>query len=484
MKKYDKLIFELSKPGRNAYRLPENDVEEVAVDELIPAEYLNNNELNLPEVSEVDIIRHYTNLSNKNYGLDTGFYPLGSCTMKYNPKINEDMARLDGFVNIHPHQPEETVQGALKLMYELDEALCEISGMDKMTLQPAAGAHGELTGLTLIKAYHENRGDTKRTKIIVPDSAHGTNPASAIMAGFNIIEIKSTDEGIVDLESLKSVLSDEIAGLMLTNPNTLGLFDKNIKEIADLIHEAGGLVYYDGANANAILGKARPGDMGFDVVHFNIHKTFSTPHGGGGPGSGPVGVKKCLLEFLPVPTVDKDGDRYYLNYNYPHSVGRMKDFYGHFNILVRAYTYILTMGKDGLRKASEIAVLNANYLGNRLKDHYNLPEDKIFKHEFVLAGLKGELSEVTTLDVAKRLLDYGYHPPTVYFPLIVHEAIMPEPTETESKETLDGFADVMIQIAKEAKEDPQLLKEAPHSTPVRRVDETRAARNPVLKYEG
>lgn len=484
MKNYDKIIFELSKPGRKAYRLPENDVEEVAIEEIIPAEYLNKNELNLPEVSEVDIIRHYTNLSNKNFGVDTGFYPLGSCTMKYNPKINEDMAQLSGFVNIHPYQPEETVQGALKLMYEIDRALCEISGMDKMTLQPAAGAHGELTGLTLIRAYHENRGDTKRTKIIIPDSAHGTNPASAIMAGFDTVEIKSTEEGIVDLDSLKAALNDEIAGLMLTNPNTLGLFDKNITEIARLVHEAGGLVYYDGANANAILGKTRPGDMGFDVVHFNIHKTFSTPHGGGGPGSGPVGVKEFLLEFLPVPTVEKDGDRYYLNYDYPKSVGKMKGLYGHFNVLVKAYAYILAMGKDGLKKASEMAVLNANYLGHRLKDHYNLQENTIFKHEFVLAGLKDELSEVTTLDVAKRLLDYGYHPPTVYFPLIVNEAIMPEPTETESKETLDEFADALIKIAEEAKRDPEILKEAPHDTPVRRLDETRAARTPVLKYEG
>ncbi len=484
MKKYNKLIFELSKPGRIAYRLPENDVEGVALEELIPEEYLNKDELNLPEVSEVDIVRHYTNLSNKNFGVDTGFYPLGSCTMKYNPKINEDVARLDGFVNIHPLQPEETVQGALRLMYEIDKALCEISGMDKMTLHPAAGAHGELTGLTLIKAYHENRGDTKRTKIIVPDSAHGTNPASAVMAGFDTVEIKSTEEGLVDLESLKAVLDDEIAGLMLTNPNTLGLFDRNIKEIADLVHEAGGLVYYDGANANAILGKARPGDMGFDVVHFNIHKTFSTPHGGGGPGSGPVGVKKALLEFLPVPTVEKDGDRYYLNYDIPKSIGKIKDFYGHFNVLVKGYAYILAMGKDGLKKASEMAVLNANYLAHKLKEHYNVQKDTIFKHEFVLAGLKDAPEGVTTLDVAKRLLDYGYHPPTVYFPLIVNEAIMTEPTETETKETLDEFAEALIKIAEEAKENPEILKEAPHDTPVRRVDETRAARNPILKYEG
>lgn len=484
MRKYDKLIFELSKPGRRAFKLPESDIEEKNIEELIPAEFLNNEDLNLPEVSEVDIIRHYINLSNKNYGVDTGFYPLGSCTMKYNPKINEDMANLDGFKNIHPHQPEETVQGALELLYELDRALCEISGMDKMTLQPAAGAHGELTGLALIKAYHENRGDTKRTKIIVPDSAHGTNPASAIMAGFETIEIKSTEEGLVDIESLKAALSDEVAGLMLTNPNTLGLFERHIVEIAELVHEAGGLLYYDGANANAILGKVRPGDMGFDVVHFNLHKTFSTPHGGGGPGSGPVGVKKILMDFLPTPTVEKDGDRYYLDYDVPHSVGRMKDFYGHFSIMVRAYAYILTMGRDGLKKVSEMAVLNANYLAHKLKDYYSLPGNAIFKHEFVMAGLRSELSEVTTLDVAKRLLDFGYHPPTVYFPLIVHEAMMTEPTESESKETLDEFAEVMIRIAEEAKSNPEILKEAPHNTPVRRLDETRAARNPILKYEG
>lgn len=484
MRKYNKLIFELSKPGRRAFKLPQTDIEERNIEELIPEEFLNNEDLNLPEVSEVDIIRHYINLSNKNYGVDTGFYPLGSCTMKYNPKINEDMANLDGFKNIHPYQPEETVQGALHLLYELDRALCEISGMDKMTLQPAAGAHGELTGLTLIKAYHESRGDAKRKKIIVPDSAHGTNPASAMMAGFETIEIKSTEEGIVDIESLKAALSDEVAGLMLTNPNTLGLFERHIVEIAELVHEAGGLLYYDGANANAILGKVRPGDMGFDVVHFNLHKTFSTPHGGGGPGSGPVGVKKILMDFLPVPTVEKDGDRYYLNYDIPHSVGRMKDFYGHFGIMVRAYAYILAMGKDGLKKVSEMAVLNANYLAHKLKDYYALPDNTIFKHEFVMAGLKSELSEVTTLDVAKRLLDFGYHPPTVYFPLIVHEALMTEPTESESKETLDEFADVMIRIAEEAKSNPEILKEAPHNTPVRRLDETRAARNPILKYEG
>lgn len=486
MRDYDKLILEISKPGRKAYRLPPLDVEDMDLEEHIPEKFLSKEELNFPEVNEVDVIRHYTNLSDKNYGLDTGFYPLGSCTMKYNPKINEDMARLSGFANVHPLQREDCIQGSLQLLYELDKALCEIAGMDRMTLQPAAGAHGELTGLMLIKAYHEKRGDTKRDKIIVPDSAHGTNPATASMAGYKAVEVKSTDDGIVDVEDLKKVIGDgdDIAGLMLTNPNTLGLFEKHIVEMAELIHDAGGLLYYDGANANAIMGHARPGDMGFDVVHFNIHKTFSTPHGGGGPGAGPVGVKEHLVEFLPTPLVEKDGERYFLDYDYPNSIGKVKDFYGHFGILVRAYTYILTMGRDGLKKASEMAVLNANYLLSQLKDDYYLPIDTIYKHEFVLGGLKGEQLEVRTLDIAKRLLDFGFHPPTVYFPLIIREALMIEPTETESKETLDEFAKAMKQIAEEARRDPEILKEAPHDTIVRRPDEVRAARNPVLKYEG
>lgn len=484
MRKYEKLIFELSKPGRKAYNLPELDVEDKDIESFIPKEFLSDSELNFPELYETDIVRHYTNLSNKNYGLDTGFYPLGSCTMKYNPKINEDMCRIDGFANIHPYQREDCVQGALQLMYELDQSLSEIAGMDKMCLQPAAGAHGEVTSIMVIKAYHEHNGDFKRNKIIVPDSAHGTNPATAVMAGYKIIEIKSTENGLVDVEALKAVVGDDTAGLMLTNPNTLGLFEKDIKEIAKIVHDAGGQLYYDGANANAILGHARPGDMGFDAVHFNIHKTFSTPHGGGGPGSGPIGVKKHLADFLPVPVVGKDGDRYFLDYDIPHSLGKAKDFFGHFGILVRAYSYILTMGSDGLKRASSVAVLNANYMAQRLKEYYNLPLDTIYKHEFVLGGLKDELSEVTTLDIAKRLLDLGYHPPTVYFPLIINEAMMIEPTETESKEVLDEFIDAMIQISKEAKENPQILKEAPHRTVVSRPDETQAARHPVLKYDG
>lgn len=482
MKEYNKLIFEISKEGRRGYRLPPCDVETTDIIDMIPEHLLGKKHIVLPEVSEVDVVRHFTLLSNKNYGLDGGFYPLGSCTMKYNPKINEDMASNLNFTGIHPYQNEKTVQGSLQLMYELSEKLAEVCGMDQVSLQPAAGAQGELAGIMIIKAYHENRGDFKRKKIIVPDSAHGTNPATANVVGFEIVEIKSNEKGSVDLDSLKSVLNDEIAGLMLTNPNTLGLFDENIKEISNLVHEAGGLVYYDGANLNAIMGKARPGDMGFDVVHMNLHKTFSTPHGGGGPGSGPVGVKKELIPYLPVPLVEKEAEKFILNYDKPLSIGKVKSFYGNFGILVRAYTYILSMGATGLRKASEMAVLNANYMKSKLKDYYHLPIDKVCKHEFVLGGLEEGLSEVTTLDIAKRLLDYGYHPPTIYFPLIVDNAIMIEPTETESLETMDAFIEAMISIAKEAKENPQLLKKAPYTTPVRRLDEVRAARNPVLKY--
>ncbi|SCG81637.1 glycine dehydrogenase subunit 2 [Proteiniborus sp. DW1] len=482
IKKYDKLIFEISKEGRTAYSLPKLDVNELPLESIIPSQFLNEKEVDLPEVSEVDVIRHFTNLSNKNYGLDTGFYPLGSCTMKYNPKINEDMAALSNFADLHPYQPEETVQGALELMYNLEKYLSEISGMARTTLQPAAGAHGELTGLLIIKAYHASRGDSKRNKIIVPDSAHGTNPSSAQVAGFDIVEIKSDKYGAVDIEALKAVLDDEVAGLMLTNPSTLGLFEKNIKEIADLVHEAGGLLYYDGANMNAIMGITRPGDMGFDVMHYNLHKTFSTPHGGGGPGSGPVGVREDLVKFLPCPMVEKNGDKYTLNYNCPDSIGKMKGFYGHFGVLVRAYTYILALGAEGLKEVSETAVLNANYMMHKLKDYYYLPLDQVCKHEFVLGGLKEENLEVTTLDIAKRLLDYGYHPPTVYFPLIVDQAIMVEPTETESVETLDGFIETMIRIAEEAENDPQLLKNAPYSTPVRRVDEAKAAKDLILKW--
>ncbi|MCT8978797.1 aminomethyl-transferring glycine dehydrogenase subunit GcvPB [Clostridium sp. CX1] len=482
MKDYNKVIFQISKKGRKAYTLPSCDVPEVSMESLVSEGLLNKKELELPEVSEVDVVRHFTALSTKNFGVDSGFYPLGSCTMKYNPKINEDMAALPKFTRLHPYQPEETAQGALRLMYELSEKLGEITGFKKISLQPAAGAHGELSGLMVIKAYHEKRGDFKRDKIIVPDSAHGTNPASASVAGFKVIEVKSDAEGAVDIESLKSLLNDEIAGLMLTNPSTLGLFEKNITEIAKLVHEAGGLLYYDGANMNAIMGKTRPGDMGFDVCHLNLHKTFSTPHGGGGPGSGPIGVRGDLAEFLPKPVVARKDEGYYLDYDRPYSIGKVKSFYGNFGVMVRAFTYILTMGAEGLRKASETAVLNANYLRVKLKNYYSLAIDDICKHEFVLAGLKDEENHITTLDVAKRLLDYGYHPPTIYFPLIVHEALMIEPTETETMETLDEFVSAMIEIAKEAKKDPDLVKSAPNNTIVKRLDEVKAARTPILKW--
>ncbi|PAB57723.1 aminomethyl-transferring glycine dehydrogenase subunit GcvPB [Anaeromicrobium sediminis] len=483
MRNYDNLIFEISKPGRKAYKLPKNDVPGKDLSSIIPAEFLSEEELKLPEVSELDVVRHFTNLSNKNYGVDTGFYPLGSCTMKYNPKINEDVAGMEKLSMVHPYQPESTVQGSLEVIYDLGEMLAEIAGMDKVTLQPAAGAHGELLGLMLIKAYHDSRNDFKRTKIIVPDSAHGTNPATAAVAGYEIVEIKSNEDGSVCMDSLKEALSDEIAGLMLTNPSTLGLFETNIKEIADLVHEAGGQLYYDGANMNAIMGVTRPGDMGFDVMHYNLHKTFSTPHGGGGPGSGPVGVKEHLAKFLPVPVVEKKDDKYILGYDRPESIGKIKGFYGHYGIMLRAYTYILAMGKEGIKEVSEIAVLNANYMMNKLKEHYYLPIDQVCKHEFVLGGL-GDSLQVSTLDIAKRLLDYGYHPPTVYFPLIVNEAIMVEPTETESLETMDGFIETMIKIAEEAKENPEMLKGAPYNTPVRRIDEARAARKLILKWNG
>lgn len=481
----EKLIFELSSPGRRGYSLPAVDVPEQEVSALIPQEYLRTEAPELPEVSEVDVVRHFTRLSQQNFGVDTGFYPLGSCTMKYNPKVNEEMARLSGFSRIHPYQPEETVQGALQMMYELAGYLAEVTGMAKVTLQPAAGAHGELTGLKIIKAYHEHRGDTKRTKVIVPDSSHGTNPATAAVAGFKIVEIKSNADGDVDLEALKQAVNEETAALMLTNPSTLGMFETNIEAIAKIVHDAGGLLYYDGANTNAIMGYARPGDMGFDVVHLNLHKTFSTPHGGGGPGAGPVGVKEFLTQYLPKPTVEynADEDKYYLNYDLPYSIGRMKAFYGNFGVLVKAYTYIRALGAEGLKEATENAVLNANYLKKLVAQYYYSPFDRHCKHEFIVTPKNLKEYGVHTLDIAKRLLDYGFHPPTIYFPLIVEEAMMFEPTETESKETLDGFAEAMAKIAEECKENPELVRTAPHSTVVGRLDEVRAARQPDLRWK-
>lgn len=482
MMNYNDLIFEISRPGRIGCSLPESDVPAVDVSKKLPAHLIRDEEPELPEVSELQLVRHYTALSNKNHGVDNGFYPLGSCTMKYNPKINEDVARLDGFSRIHPYQPASTVQGALGLLYELQEDLAVITGMDAVTLQPSAGAQGEWTGLMLVKAYLEQKGE-KRTTVLVPDSAHGTNPASATVAGFRTVTVPSNDNGLVDVEELKKHVNEDTAALMLTNPNTLGLFEKDIVEIARVIHEAGGLLYYDGANANAILGKTTPGKMGFDIVHLNLHKTFTTPHGGGGPGAGPVGVNKKLIPFLPVPRVEKKNGHYVLNVDEPLSIGRVKGYYGNFGILVRAYTYIRTMGPDGLRQVSESAVLHANYLRKKLEPYFVSPYEQVSKHEFVLSGSKQKKLGVRTLDMAKRLLDFGYHPPTIYFPLNVEECLMIEPTETESKETLDAFADVMIQIAREVEENPDIVLNAPHTTVIGRLDEVKAARKPVVRYE-
>ncbi|RFU61915.1 aminomethyl-transferring glycine dehydrogenase subunit GcvPB [Bacillus sp. V59.32b] len=484
MNKQDQsLIFEISAPGRIGYSLPEMDVEAISIEEILPAEYIREEAAGLPEVSELDIMRHYTALSHRNHGVDSGFYPLGSCTMKYNPKINENVARMNGFAHVHPYQDEDTVQGALELMYDLQEHLIEITGMDQVTLQPAAGAHGEWTGLMMIRAYHEANGDTARTKVIVPDSAHGTNPASATVAGFETVTVKSNEQGLVDLEDLKRVVGPDTAALMLTNPNTLGLFEENILGMAEIIHSAGGKLYYDGANLNAVLSKARPGDMGFDVVHLNLHKTFTGPHGGGGPGSGPVGVKSDLIPFLPKPLVSEKDGRYFFDYDRPQSIGRVKPYYGNFGINVRAYTYIRSMGPDGLKAVTENAVINANYMMRRLAPYFDLPYDRHCKHEFVLSGKRQKKLGVRTLDIAKRLLDFGYHPPTIYFPLNVEECMMIEPTETESKETLDAFIDAMIQIAKEAEDTPEIVQEAPHTTVIKRLDETLAARKPVLRYQ-
>lgn len=481
MKYYDKLIFELSKPGRCGYSLPANPWEKGT--EEIPAALRRSEEANLPEVSELDVVRHYTNLSNMNFGVDTGFYPLGSCTMKYNPKINEEMAAMPGFKTLHPLQPDCTVQGALELYYNLNRSLSAITGMAEFTLNPFAGAQGELTGLMVIRQYHMQRGDLKRTKIIVPDSAHGTNPASAAVCGLEVVEVKSTPQGTIDIESLRPLLDDTIAGIMMTNPNTLGLFETEILEIAKLVHECGGLLYYDGANFNPLLGKVRPGDMGFDVLHLNLHKTFSTPHGGGGPGSGPVGVAAHLAEYLPNPRVTRSEDGMFHVTRNDVACGQVSGFMGNFGVLIRAYTYILSLGKQHIRLAGPLATLNANYIKESLKDCYKLPIDTLCKHEFVFDGLLDKSTGITTLDVAKRLLDYGFHAPTIYFPLLFHQAIMIEPTETESKETLDGFIEIMRIIAKEAIEDPESLHTAPHTTPVRRLDETTAAKNPILNYK-
>ncbi len=477
----EKTIYELSQPGRKGFVFPDSDVPAAP----LPKAF-ERGSINLPELSELDVIRHFTNLSRLNYSVDGGFYPLGSCTMKYNPKINEVAVRLPGFSQTHPLQPITSVQGNLYLMYQLQEMLQEISGFHRVTLTPAAGAQGELVGALIIKKFHESNKDTKRVKILIPDSAHGTNPATSAMSGFEVAPLPSDARGNVDLEALKLHCDETLAGLMLTNPNTLGLFDENVIEVIEMVHNAGGLVYGDGANLNALLGIVRPGDLGFDIMHFNLHKTFATPHGGGGPGSGPVGVSERLAKFLPGPiaTIVDEGDDdtppFYGFYTPEESIGRMKAFYGHFGVVVKAFTYIAMHGPDGLRDIGEKAVLNANYLMEKVKEDYYLPYDRTCMHEFVVEGTWKDIPNVHALDISKRLMDYGFHPPTNYFPLVVHEALMIEPTETESKQTLDAFAAAMKAIAKEAREDPGMLNKAPYTTPIRRSDEVKAARDLVL----
>jgi len=478
---YDKLIFELSSPGRIGYSLPAADVPTSDPAKILPSKLFRATPPALPEVSEVDVVRHYSRLSQMNYGVDTHFYPLGSCTMKYNPKINEDMARVPGFARLHPLIPDAHAQGALQLMWELGRDLAEIAGLDAVSLQPAAGAQGELAGVLMIRAYHLDRGE-RRTKVLVPDSAHGTNPASTAIAGYRVIQLKSDAEGGVDLLDLERNLDEEVAALMVTVPNTVGLFEPRILEISELCHAKGAQVYMDGANLNAVLGITRPGDLGFDVCHFNLHKTFTTPHGGGGPGAGPVGVKAHLEPFLPTPVVAKTEDGYELDWKRPKSIGKLQAFWGNFAMLVRAYTYIRTMGPDGLRAVSDNAILNANYLMKRLEPHYDLPHPVPCMHECVFSARRQKKLGVSAMDVAKRLLDLGFYAPSTYFPLVVEEALMIEPTETESKETLDAFCDAMIQIAREAESNPKIIHDAPLTTSVRRLDQTLAARQPNLRW--
>ncbi len=476
------LLFEISKSGRVAADVSSSDMSEANIVSFIDPKYLRD-DLDLPEVAEIDLVRHYTNLSRCNFGVDLGFYPLGSCTMKYNPKVNETVAGFPEFTGLHPYAPDEFAQGNLQLMFTMQWLLSHIFGMADFTLQPAAGAHGELTGVMMIKKYFEIKGQ-KRRIILIPDAAHGTNPASGALCGFETVTLRSNTDGGVDIEHLETLMTEDVAALMLTNPNTLGLFERNIEKVAQIIHSKGGLLYGDGANANAFLGKTRPGDLGFDVIQLNLHKTFSTPHGGGGPGSGPVGVSTKLLDYLPVPRIVKKDQDYYWSENFPHSIGRVRAFYGNFNVIVKAYAYIRSLGAQGLTRATEIAVLNANYIKEKLKPYFDLPYDRICMHECVFSG-KRQVAEngVHTTDIAKRLIDFGYHPPTIYFPLIVPEAIMIEPTETESLETLDKFCDAMIAIAAEAKENPQRVKDAPLSTPVSRLDEVLAARKPDVCWK-
>jgi len=479
----EKLIIEKSRSGRKSYSLPAWEAK-TKIEDCIPSKYLRKRRANLPEVAQIDITRHFTRLSHKNFSVDTNFYPLGSCTMKYNPKFNEQVASMPEFAHLHPLQPDYSVQGTLKLMYNLEKALSQICGMDAFTLHPSAGAHGELTGMLIIKAYHEKNNQAgQRTQVIVPDSSHGTNPASANIAGFEVITVPSDEKGMVDLNKLKESLSDKTAALMLTNPNTLGVFEVNVKEIARMTHSAGALLYYDGANLNPLLGLSRPGDMGFDVVHVNLHKTFSTPHGGGGPGSGPVGVKKRLIPFLPVPRILEKNGRFSLDANYPDSIGKITAFYGNTGVILRAYAYILINGIDGLTRSGNTSILNSNYIMAKLKNHYHIPYSGSVMHEFVIS-LKEEAEKygVRAIDVAKWLIDNGIHPPTIYFPLIVAEALMIEPTETESKETLDEFIDLMIKIKQLMEKDPELFHHLPQKTDISRPNEVLAARNPVLNW--
>jgi len=475
------LLFELSKEGRKGYTLPQLQVPKKETSKLIPDKFIRNRPVRLPQLSENEVIRHFIALSCMNHHVDKGFYPLGSCTMKYNPKVNENVANNSCLKNLHPLQSTKLLQGALALMYELAEFLSEISGLQAVTLQPAAGAHGELVGLMLIRAYHENLGNPRKN-ILIPDSAHGTNPASVTISGYEAVKIKSNEFGLVDLDDLKKNISEDTAALMLTNPNTLGLFEIQIKQINELLNQAGALMYMDGANLNALLGIVRPGDVGVDVLHFNLHKTFSTPHGGGGPGSGPVGVSEKLTAFLPIPRIVKADGHCQLDYNYPKSIGRVHSFYGNFGVMIRAYTYIRMLGSMGLKRVSENAIINANYLMKLLEGHFQLPYRGPAMHEFVLSGSKQKDKGVTTADMAKRLLDFGFHAPTIYFPLIVREAMMIEPTETETKETLDKFAECMIQIANEVENNPELVRNAPHTTPVSRLDEAKAVKQPDIRF--
>jgi glycine dehydrogenase subunit 2 len=476
------LLFEQSRAGRRGAELPALDVPAADVASLL-GDLARDDIPELPELSEVDVVRHFTRLSTWNAAVDLGLYPLGSCTMKYNPKLNERVARLPGFAQAHPMAPAAESQGLLELCFELERSLAEISGMDRVTLQPAAGAQGELAGIMMIRAYHEKRGDTKRRKVLVPDSAHGTNPASAALNGYDVVAVPSGEDGILHPEAVAAVMSDEIAALMITNPNTLGLFEEHIAAICEVVHSSGGLVYGDGANLNALLGVARPGDMGIDVMHFNLHKTFSTPHGGGGPGAGPVGIKQTLAPYLPTPIVDKRDDAFVWNHDLPDSIGRLHGNHGNVGMMVRAYTYILSLGSDGLRHCTDMAVLNANYLLARLRGEFYVPIEKPVMHECVLSDRALADTGVTTMDVAKRLIDHGYHPPTIYFPLIVQGAMMIEPTESESLESLDRFADTLLAIADEARTDPETVRTAPHHTRHRRLDETRAARKPILRWQ-